>query len=60
MELPGPRPGLCQEVLLGAYREWVSISVPTRTFLLTLTPGRNSEACFPMAEAKGQAMAKAD
>lgn len=60
MELPGPWPGLCQEVLLRAQREWVGISVATRTFLLTLTCRRYSEACLQMVEAKGQAMAKAN
>ena len=46
VELPGPWLGLCQEVLLWAEREEVSISVPSGTSLSLLLPGGTLRLVF--------------
>ena len=55
VELPGPWPGLCQEVLLWAEREEVSISVPSGTSLSLSLPGGTLEACLHLVHTKSQA-----
>lgn len=55
VELPGTWPGLCQEVLLWAEREEVSISVPSGTSLSLLLPGGTLEACLHLVDTKSQA-----
>ena len=55
VELPGPWPGLCQEVLLWAEREEISISVPSGTSLSLSLPGGTLEACLHLVHTKSQA-----
>lgn len=52
VELPGPWPRLCQEVLLWAQREYVNPSVPTRASYSLSLPGGTLRLVFTRQKPK--------